>query len=52
VLPFFGTFMLRSAAMKRSKFTTREGLVMLLGVTLVLIVMLWLMLSGIVHINY
>jgi hypothetical protein len=28
--------------MKRSKFTTREGLVMLLGVALVLIVMLWL----------
>src|ERR1700733_6718545 len=37
------------AAMKRSKFTTREGLVMLLGVTLILVVMLWLMLSGIVH---
>jgi len=28
--------------MKRSKFTTREGLVMLLGVALALIVMLWL----------
>jgi len=33
--------------MKRSKFTVREGLVMLLGVALVLIVMLWLILSGI-----
>ena len=38
--------------MKRSKFTTREGLVMLLGITLVLIVMLWLMVSGIVHVNH
>ena len=28
--------------MKRSKFTVREGLVMLLGVTFMLIVMLWL----------
>jgi|GEM_PF-1240719 len=39
-------------AMKRSKFTTRERLVMLLGVTLILVVMLWLMLSGIVQINH
>ena len=38
--------------MKRSKFTTRERLVMLLGVTLILVVMLWLMLSGIVQINH
>lgn len=38
--------------MKRSKFTVREGLVMLLGVTLMLIVMLWLMVSGIEHINH
>ncbi len=38
--------------MKRSKFTAREGVVMLLGVALVLIVMLWLILSGIVHINH
>jgi hypothetical protein len=37
--------------MKRSKFTTWEGLVMLLGVTLMSIVILWLMLSGIVRIN-
>ena len=35
--------------MKRSKFTVREGLVMLLGVALVLIMMLWLILSGIVQ---
>jgi hypothetical protein len=38
--------------MKRSTFTTREGLVMLLGVALVLIVMLWLILSGIVQVNH
>jgi hypothetical protein len=38
--------------MKRSTFTTREGLVMLLGVALVLIVMLWLILSGIVKLNH
>jgi hypothetical protein len=38
--------------MKRSTFTTREGLVMLVGVALVLIVMLWLILSGIVQINH
>jgi hypothetical protein len=38
--------------MKRSKFTMREGLVMLLGVALVLIVMLWLILSGIVQVNH
>jgi len=37
--------------MKRSKFTTREGLVMLLGVTLVFMVILWLFLSGIVKVN-
>jgi hypothetical protein len=37
--------------MKRSKFTTREGLVMILGVTLMSIVILWLILSGIVPIN-
>jgi hypothetical protein len=36
---------------KRSTFTTREGLVMLCGLTLMLIVMLWLILSGIVRIN-
>ena len=38
--------------MKRSKFTTREGLVMLLGVTLILVVMLWLILSGIVQVSH
>ena len=38
--------------MKRSNFTTREGLVMLFAVTLVLIAMLWLIVSGIVHINH
>jgi hypothetical protein len=38
--------------MKRSTFTTREGLVMLLGVAVVLMVMLWLILSGIVQVNH
>lgn len=38
--------------MKRSKFTVREGPIMLLGVTLVLIVMLWLIVPGIVQINH
>jgi len=38
--------------MKRSKFTMREGLVMLLGVALVLVVILWLILSGILQVNH
>jgi hypothetical protein len=38
--------------MKRLTFTTREGLVMLLGVAVALIVMLWLILSGIVQVNH
>jgi len=38
--------------MKRSKFTTQEGLFMLLGVAFILIVMLWLILSGVVQINH
>jgi hypothetical protein len=42
VLSSFVAFLRWSGAMKRSKFTVREGLVMLLGVALVLIVMLWL----------
>jgi hypothetical protein len=37
--------------MKRSKFTTQEGLVILLGVILICLVLLWLILSGIVQIN-
>jgi hypothetical protein len=37
--------------MKRSKFTSRQGLVMLLGLTLMFVVMLWLVLSGIMQIN-
>jgi hypothetical protein len=36
---------------KRSNFTTRQGLVMLFGLTLMLSVMLWLFLSGILQIN-
>ena len=47
--PRFVSFLRWSGAMKRSKFTVREGLVMLLGVALVLIMMLWLILSGIVQ---
>jgi hypothetical protein len=35
--------------MKRSNFTTRDGLVMLLGIGVVLIVMLRVILSGIVQ---
>jgi hypothetical protein len=37
--------------MKRSKFTSRQGLVMLFGLTLMFLVMLWLALSGILQIN-
>jgi hypothetical protein len=37
--------------MKRSKFTLRDGLVILLGITLASIVMMWVMLSGAVHIS-
>jgi hypothetical protein len=37
--------------MKRSRFTTRDGIIMLLGLSLILGVMLWLMLSGIIRIN-
>jgi hypothetical protein len=37
--------------MKRSKFTLGEGLVILLGIALVSIVMMWVMLSGTVHIS-
>jgi hypothetical protein len=49
VLPFFRTsYMIGSGGMKQSKFTTRDGVVMLLGIALVLIVMMWLILSGIV----
>jgi hypothetical protein len=52
VLSSFVAFLRWSEAMKRSKFTVREGLVMLFGVALVLIVMLWLILSGIVQVNH
>jgi hypothetical protein len=51
VLSSFVAFLCRNGAMKPSKFTTREGLVMLLGIALVLIVMLWLILAGIVQFN-
>ena len=37
--------------MKRSNFTTREGLVMLFGLTLVFLAILWLILSGILQVN-
>jgi predicted nucleic acid-binding Zn ribbon protein len=37
--------------MKQSKFKTRDGLIMLFGLTVIFAVMMWLMLSGIVRIN-
>ena len=37
--------------MKRSNFTTREGVVMLFGLTLVFLAILWLILSGILQVN-
>jgi predicted nucleic acid-binding Zn ribbon protein len=37
--------------MKRSRFTTRDGLIMLFGLSLIFAVMMWLMLSGILRIN-
>jgi hypothetical protein len=51
VLPLFGSAQDGSGFMKQSKFTSRQGLVMLLGLTLMLVVMLWLVLSGILQIN-
>jgi hypothetical protein len=52
VLPFLLNPSIGSRGMRRSKFTMRDGLVMLLGVTLVLIVMLWVILSGIVRTDH
>jgi hypothetical protein len=37
--------------MKRSKFTTRDGLIMLLSLTLVFSLMMWLMLAGVLRVN-
>lgn len=37
--------------MKRSKFSNRDGLIMLLALFLMFAVMMWLMLSGILRIN-
>jgi hypothetical protein len=37
--------------MKRAKFTTRDGMVMLFGLTIAFIVMMWLVLSGVLQIN-
>ena len=37
--------------MKGSRFTTRDGLIMLLGLSLIFAAMMWLMLSGILRIN-
>ncbi len=51
VLPSWKPFTIEAGAMKRTKFTTREGLVMLLGVTVAFIVMMWLVLSGILQIK-
>lgn len=44
-------FTIEEGAMKRANFTTREGLVMLLGLTVVFIVMMWLVLAGILQIK-
>jgi hypothetical protein len=44
-------FTIRSGAMKRLKFTTREGLVMLLGLILMCILLVWLIVSGILKLN-
>jgi len=52
VLSSFVALLRGNEAMKRSKFTTREGLAMLFGLTLVFIVMLWLIVSGIVQIDH
>jgi hypothetical protein len=37
--------------MKRSQFTTRDGLLMLFGLMLLFVVILWLILSGVLRIN-
>jgi hypothetical protein len=37
--------------MKRTKFTTPDGLVMLLALTLMFVAILWLILSGLIGIN-
>jgi hypothetical protein len=37
--------------MKRSKFTTREALVMLFGLTVAFVVVMWLVLSGVLQIK-
>jgi hypothetical protein len=37
--------------MKRCKFTTWDGLIMLLGVTLVFSLIMWMMLAGVLRIN-
>lgn len=44
-------FTIEEGAMKRANFTTREGLVMLLGLTVAFIVMMWLVLAGILQIK-
>jgi len=51
VLPSLEPFPLEAGAMKRSNFTTREGMVMLFGLTVAFIVVMWLVLSGILQIN-
>jgi hypothetical protein len=38
--------------MKRSSFTTRDGLIMLIGITLALIGMMSLILAGVVRVNH
>jgi hypothetical protein len=37
--------------MKRSKFATRDGLIMLLAVTVLFSLIMWMMLAGILRVN-
>jgi len=51
VLASLKLFTIETRAMKRSKFTTLEGLVMLFGMTIAFMEMMWLVLSGVLQIK-
>jgi len=51
VLPSWKPFTIEAGGMKRTEFTTREGSVMLLELTVAFIVMMWLVLSGVLQIK-
>ena len=51
VLPLWKPVTIEAGAMKRAKFTTRDGMVMLFGLTIAFIVMMWLVLSGVLQIK-